>query len=566
MPDWFYRTISRPVLYRLKPGTARAFALGFMGKLARLPLGPQVIGLLGHMRPDPRLAVKVLGIEFASPIGLGPRLDPDCIALPAFERFGIGFADVGASVPIGVERDDNCEDFVFHGEERRVDPGTLKQSAVPRIVRTQAGAGSVSDGRSSSKLLVLHPDDPDPAAFSAGFAGVLIDGAIHKDRVVTTGRSVRESVLEMVKRIRTRFPELPIVAGGGVHEVEDALALLDAGANLVEIDTGLVFNGPGLVKRCNEAILHRIACQRPAPLRPAQATWFWTALLGLGMLLGGVLALIIAATRVVLPYDEAFLGMNREQLHAVNPRLLAFMAHDRVSLVGPMLALGTLYLGLSLGGIRRGMHWAMVAVITSASVGFASFFLFLGFGYLDTLHAFVTACLFQLLLMAVHSDPGEYRPVAPPIRTDRAWRRAQWGQLLLVMHAVAVLGAGLVISTVGVTSVFVHEDLEFLQATAEQLAAANPRLLPLVAHDRASFGGMLVCTGVVLLLTSLWGIGPGRPWLWWTLFVAAFVGYLPAIGVHFAVGYTDGMHLLPTFLGLGTMLLALALVKPHVSS
>jgi hypothetical protein len=40
MPDWFYRTVSRPLLFRLPAKAARDFALGFMGTLARLPGGP----------------------------------------------------------------------------------------------------------------------------------------------------------------------------------------------------------------------------------------------------------------------------------------------------------------------------------------------------------------------------------------------------------------------------------------------------------------------------------------------------------------------------------------------
>ena len=56
MPDWFYQPIARPLLFRLPAERARSLALGFMGRLARLPLGPAVIEFLGHMRPDPRLA------------------------------------------------------------------------------------------------------------------------------------------------------------------------------------------------------------------------------------------------------------------------------------------------------------------------------------------------------------------------------------------------------------------------------------------------------------------------------------------------------------------------------
>src|SRR5262249_36091911 len=137
--------------------------------------------------------------------------------------------------------------------------------------------------------------------------------------------------------------------------------------------------------------------------RAAEMTWFWTALLGVSMLAGGLLALVIAATRVVLPYDEAFAGMTREQFHAVNERLLAFMAHDRVSLAGTMISVGVLCLGMSLYGVRRGYYWARMAVLSSAFSGFGSFFLFLGFGYFDPFHAFVTAVLFQFLLLALHS-------------------------------------------------------------------------------------------------------------------------------------------------------------------
>src|SRR5262249_36036507 len=104
--------------------------------------------------------------------------------------------------------------------------------------------------------------------------------------------------------------------------------------------------------------------------------------------------MLIAATRVILPYDEAFVRLDKDAVHAVNPRLLGSLTPDRVSLAGAMIATGVLYLGLSLGGIRRGLPWAWQAVFASAIVGFASFFLFLLYGYLDPFHAFGTAILF----------------------------------------------------------------------------------------------------------------------------------------------------------------------------
>jgi dihydroorotate dehydrogenase len=622
MPDWFYRTVCRPLLYRLAPRAARSFALGLMGRLARLPLGGRVIDLLGHMRPDPRLAVRLLGAELPSPVGLGPGLDVEAVALPAWARFGVGFLSVGPvgpdepPAPPAVERDDAAEAIGFPG------PGPplglrsalprLREAAglgVPLLVRLAPGPAAGPDeaagqlralaaavapyarllavagpaeyvraaAAGGAPVLVAVPADLPAdkavalveAGLAAGAAGALVTGEVARPGGgALIGGPARGLAPALVRALRARFgPTLPVVAGGGAHEAEHVLALRAAGADLVEVDSGLVFSGPGLVKRANDAVLYAaLAGAGPTPAaRPAEMTWFWTTLMGVGMLIGSALALVIAATRVVLPYDESFLGMSRAQMQAVNPRLLAFMAHDRVAVAGTMLAVGVMYVGLSLGGIRRGAHWAMVAVFTSAFAGFASFFLFLGFGYLDVLHAFVTACLLQLLLLGVHAKLGVYAPeAAPALRTDRGWRLAQWGQLLLILHAGAMLAAGLVISRIGAAEVFVPEDLEFLRASAAELSAASPRLLPLVAHDRATFGGMLVATGLVMLLAALWGPRAGSRWLWWTFLAAGLSLYVPAVAVHYAVGYTNPFHLLPAFAGLAALLLGLALSYPFL--
>jgi hypothetical protein len=42
-----------------------------------------------------------------------------------------------------------------------------------------------------------------------------------------------------------------------------------------------------------------------------------------------------------------------------------------------------------------------------------------------------------------------------------------WGQLLLILHGFALLGAGAAISLIGVTEVFVPEDLAFMDTSAE---------------------------------------------------------------------------------------------------
>lgn len=49
----------------------------------------------------------------------------------------------------------------------------------------------------------------------------------------------------------------PIIGVGGIHSPEDALEKLDAGADLIQLYTGFVYEGPALVKRINQAIIER---------------------------------------------------------------------------------------------------------------------------------------------------------------------------------------------------------------------------------------------------------------------------------------------------------------------
>lgn len=54
-----------------------------------------------------------------------------------------------------------------------------------------------------------------------------------------------------------RRTDLPIIGVGGIMSPDDALARLDAGATLLQIYTGMIYAGPGLVKAINKAILKR---------------------------------------------------------------------------------------------------------------------------------------------------------------------------------------------------------------------------------------------------------------------------------------------------------------------
>ncbi len=75
-----------------------------------------------------------------------------------------------------------------------------------------------------------------------------------------SGRPLRDESLTFIRRIyRETYGELPIVGVGGIFSAEDALDAMRAGASLVQIWTGFVYEGPSLPGRINEGL--RDACR-----------------------------------------------------------------------------------------------------------------------------------------------------------------------------------------------------------------------------------------------------------------------------------------------------------------
>lgn len=275
-------------------------------------------------------------------------------------------------------------------------------------------------------------------------------------------------------------------------------------------------------------------------------------LTAVALLLSGGFAIFLAVRREFLPHDIAFLGMSAEQLCALAAcRVVRFMFHDRVAFGGSLLAIATLYLWLAAFPLRDGARWAWWTFTLSGAVGFGSFLAYLGYGYLDSWHGMATLALLPIFIaglvrsrrLALTASRGWLRTpescaVPPVVRLGR------WG---LVATGAGMILAGLVILTVGASHVFVAEDLAYIGLTREMLDHVNPRLVPLIAHDRAGFGGGLATAGLLVALCA-WYARPTRAFHQAVL-LAGTTGFGCAIGVHYVEGYTNIVHLAPAFAG-----------------
>jgi hypothetical protein len=266
------------------------------------------------------------------------------------------------------------------------------------------------------------------------------------------------------------------------------------------------------------------------------------------VLLGsGAFALFLGATGQFLPHDIAFLGMTSQALCSLHGcRIVHFMIHDRVSFGGVLVAIGVMYLWLVEFPLKRGETWAWWTLAASSAAGFLSFLSYLGYGYLDTWHGVATLGLLPLFGFGLWRTRGLRRVPVPRLPLDLATQAGR-GRALLLAATFGMMAAGAVISVLGATLVFVPQDLEFMGANPDELRAINARLIPLIAHDRAGFGGAILSGGIVMFLSVLYGrVGRG---LGQALALAGIFGFGTAIGVHPAIGYTSVSHLAPAVTG-----------------
>jgi dihydroorotate dehydrogenase len=74
-----------------------------------------------------------------------------------------------------------------------------------------------------------------------------------------SGKPLKQRSTEVIRYLHRKSKgAFPIIGVGGIHSPEDALEKLEAGASLIQIYTGFIYEGPGLIKRINKEILSKV--------------------------------------------------------------------------------------------------------------------------------------------------------------------------------------------------------------------------------------------------------------------------------------------------------------------
>lgn len=74
-----------------------------------------------------------------------------------------------------------------------------------------------------------------------------------------SGKPLAKRSTEVIRFLSEKSNKaFPIIGVGGIHSAEDAIEKLEAGASLIQIYTGFIYEGPGLIKKINKKILEKV--------------------------------------------------------------------------------------------------------------------------------------------------------------------------------------------------------------------------------------------------------------------------------------------------------------------
>lgn len=91
-----------------------------------------------------------------------------------------------------------------------------------------------------------------------GRSGLKSDLILTEEKGGLSGSPLKDRSTEIIRFLATKSDKaFPIIGVGGIHSPEDALEKLDAGADLIQLWTGFIYEGPALIGKINRAILAR---------------------------------------------------------------------------------------------------------------------------------------------------------------------------------------------------------------------------------------------------------------------------------------------------------------------
>ncbi len=324
----------RRILFKLDPELSHELSLELLSAAERLKL-------LSLFSPNlPIVPRKVMGLDFANPVGLAAGLDKNATCFNALGSLGFGFVEVGTVTPVAQAGNDRPRLFRLQADQAIINRMGFNNSGVDSLVerinkRRYQGVLGINLGKNKAtaeedalsdyikgmqkvyssadyiSINISSPNTPGLRNLQYGEAlDTLIKGIVEErkslsdqhgvrvpiavkvapdndtevlkgivdtlikyeiDAVIATnttlsreglveqvlaseagglsGAPLRERSTEVISEIHQHAgSDLPIIGVGGIASSEDALEKIKAGASLIQLYTGFIYQGPKLIE------------------------------------------------------------------------------------------------------------------------------------------------------------------------------------------------------------------------------------------------------------------------------------------------------------------------------
>ena len=331
-----YKSIIRPLLFRMNPEAAHHFTFNALKVIFSIP-GMQYIAKQIFALENKSLEKEIMGLKFPNPIGLAAGFDKDGKLFEELSVFGFGFIEVGTVTPKpqpgneqprmfrlpkdgglinrmgfnneGVQvlrkRLESRPSNIIVGGNIGKNKATANEDALSDyeicfeelypvvdyfVVNVSSpntpGLRALQEREPLTKLLQRLSDlnqqkTPKPLLLkiapdltneqldeiveivkTVGLQGIIAtnttisrenlktDESITKEMGGLSGRPVTKRSTEVIRYIRKiAGKDLVIIGVGGIFNADDAKEKLEAGADLLQVYTGFIYEGPGMVKK-----------------------------------------------------------------------------------------------------------------------------------------------------------------------------------------------------------------------------------------------------------------------------------------------------------------------------
>lgn len=333
-----YKSIIRPLLFKLNPEFVHDLTLKFLGVVGRFSFFRSIVRMI-FKREHQALKCNVFGIDFPNPVGLAGGMDKNGQYYNELSDFGFGFIEIGSLTPN--PQPGNPKPRLFRLPEDKAIVNrmginnngvmaaieNLKKKKPEVILAANISKNSISKGEKIAKdyessfsllydfvdmfvinvscpnvegltdlqdtsflsdimdpildkrttmdiykpvLVKISLDVPDDQlneilsySMISGIDGVVVGNTTRSRKGLKTdnetiakigngglsGAPLFQKSISMVRYVHQKTNgKLPIVGVGGIMTPAQAKEMLDAGASLIEVYTGFIYEGPGFVK------------------------------------------------------------------------------------------------------------------------------------------------------------------------------------------------------------------------------------------------------------------------------------------------------------------------------